>query len=94
MTELWQVLGWKFNNESGMSTYDGNLSVWPPSLGPWPTEQQLAQWTTEFDAAAALPTASEQRRSRIGEIIAIPRSDWTSAQWRELLQLTAQELTQ
>lgn len=39
-------------------------------------------------------TPSEQRRSRITELLAIPRSGWTVAQYRELLQLVAQEQIQ
>ena len=39
------------------------------------------------------PSPRKVRLDRIGEIDAIPRSDWTSAQWRELLDLAAQELT-
>lgn len=38
------------------------------------------------------PIASSMRRVRIDELLAIPRSDWTVAQYRELLQLVAQEL--
>ena len=33
----------------------------------------------------------DYHRNRIAELLAIPRSDWTTAQPRELLQLTAQE---
>lgn len=90
MTELWKVLAWEANNQPGMMTYDGKLWASPGSFRAWPTELRLAQWTTEFQSAA-LPSHSEQRRSRIGDIIAIPRSDWTSAQSRELPQLRAQE---
>lgn len=39
------------------------------------------------------PDATAIRRSRIAELLTIPRSDWTVAQYRELLQLVAQELT-
>ena len=31
--------------------------------------------------------------ARIAELLEIPRSEWTTAQLRELLQLTAQEIT-
>lgn len=40
-------------------------------------------------AAARPPTPSQARAQRIGELLAIPRSDWTVAQQRELLQLLA-----
>ena len=38
------------------------------------------------------PTDSERRRSRAAELQAIPYSNWTSAQMRELIDLMAQEL--
>lgn len=45
------------------------------------------------DPLAARPaTPAEARAQRIGELLAIPRSDWTVAQQRELLQLVAQNL--
>ena len=34
-----------------------------------------------------------ERQARIAELLAIPRSGWTAAQQRELLQVVAQELT-
>jgi len=37
------------------------------------------------------PDASSRRRSRIAELLAIARSDWTTAQLREIAELTAQE---
>ena len=38
--------------------------------------------------------AHKQRRTRIAEINTIPRSNWTTAQLRELIDLLAQELIQ
>jgi hypothetical protein len=43
-------------------------------------------------AATRTPTIGEERAQRISELLAIPRSDWTAAQLREIAQLTAQEL--
>lgn len=44
-------------------------------------------------AAVRPPTPTEIRAQRISELLAIPRSDWTVAQYRELLQLVAEEQT-
>lgn len=38
------------------------------------------------------PDASSIRRSRIADLLAIARSDWTTAQLREIAELTSQEL--
>lgn len=40
------------------------------------------------------PTSREVVTQRIAELLTIPRSDWTVAQQRELLQLVAQEQIQ
>jgi hypothetical protein len=42
-------------------------------------------------SAEGPPTPTEARAQRISELLTIPRSDWTVAQQRELLQLVAQE---
>ena len=39
------------------------------------------------------PVAAQSRTARIAELQAIPRSNWTTAQMRELIDLLAQELT-
>ncbi len=44
-----EVIGWKFNNEPGMCTEGGRITKWPASLGPMPTDKQLAEWTAEYE---------------------------------------------
>jgi hypothetical protein len=39
-----------------------------------------------------LPTEGQTRQIRIAELLETARSDWTTAQFRELLQITAQEV--
>ena len=50
---LGAVLGWKFNDEPGLTTADGWLTGWPDTLGPSPTDAQLAQWVTEYETYLA-----------------------------------------
>ena len=45
------------------------------------------------EVAAQRQQARQQRLDRISEIDAIPRSNWTTAQMRELIVLLAQEVT-
>ena len=69
------------------------------SLGLMPAELETVESDrdersgTLIELPVAAPNPRSVRQDRIGEIDAIPRSDWTSAQWRELLDLVAQELT-
>ena len=50
MSNLSEVLGWKFNHEPGIRTRDGVLTAWPSSLGDEPTQAQIDQWTAEYEA--------------------------------------------
>ena len=45
------------------------------------------------DHTMTQPDPRKDRRARIAELKAIPRSTWTTAQIRELIDLMAQELT-
>jgi hypothetical protein len=43
------IIGWKFDNEPGMTTYDGEITEWPvDKLGPWPSQEMLDLWATEY----------------------------------------------
>ena len=48
-------------------------------------------WPPPEPPAPAL-TEVQMRRARIAELLETARSDWTTAQFRELLQVTAQEI--
>ena len=48
--QLGGALGWKHNHALGIATVDGELTEWPASLGAWPTDVQLAQWVTDYEA--------------------------------------------
>jgi hypothetical protein len=68
------------------------------ALGVAPAELEVVDADRDLRSGVLLPlprTApppdpTAPRRQRVAELIAIPRSDWTAAQQRELLQLTAQ----
>ena len=51
------AIGWKFNHQPGMSTSEGSLTKWPTEL--WPTNEELAQWVTEYEAYLASPQAKD-----------------------------------
>lgn len=42
-------------------------------------------------AVPAPPTEHQLRQARLKELLNLPRSDWTPAQMREMIQLVAQE---
>jgi len=53
-----QVIGWKFNNQEGMSTRDGVITEFPNGI---PTQADQDLWTTEYEAHLA---ATEYARNR------------------------------
>lgn len=52
-------------------------------------ETAIAAVVLAHDANSLRSDPAAQRRFRVSELLAIPRSDWTAAQRNELLELTA-----
>ena len=46
MTDIAEVIGWKFNHQAGMSTRDGVITAFPGGI-PSQADQDL--WTAEYD---------------------------------------------
>ncbi len=47
MSNIGEVIGWKFNHQSGMSTSDGVITAFPGGI---PTQADQDLWTAEYDA--------------------------------------------
>lgn len=45
MTDIAQVIAWKFNNQSGMETVDGVITKFPGGI---PSQQDQDLWTAEY----------------------------------------------
>ena len=61
---------------------------------PAPVLLPNQMWEIQRDTAVAVPappTERQLRQARRQELLDIPRSDWTTAQLREIIQLVAQE---
>ena len=50
MSGIGAVIGWKFNNQSGMSTVDGVITAFPDGI---PTQADQDSWTTEYNTFVA-----------------------------------------
>ena len=66
MSNIGEVIGWKFNHQSGMSTSDGVITAFPGGI---PTQAEQDLWTAEYEAY--LPT-KEWEKAMAGTD-AIPR---------------------
>ena len=61
MNTIGQVIGWKFNNQAGMSTYDGVITEFPNGI---PTQADQDLWTSEYEAHLASTEYSRQRKAK------------------------------
>ena len=59
--QLVRVLSWKFPSVQGINTSNGWLTEWPSSLGPFPSDAQLATWVVEYEALPADDPAKDPR---------------------------------
>jgi hypothetical protein len=50
MKNIGEVIGWKHNHQSGMSTVDGVITEFPDGI---PSQADQDKWTTEYEAYAA-----------------------------------------
>ena len=46
MSNIGAVIGWKFNNQAGMSTKDNEITAFPSGI---PTQAEQDLWTTEYE---------------------------------------------
>ncbi len=60
-----QVIGWKFNNQAGMSTKGDVITEFPKGI---PTQADQDLWTTEYEAHLA---STEYARARATEYSAL-----------------------
>jgi len=51
MSNLGEILGWKFGHAPGIRTRGGAITNWPSGLGPQPSAADIATYTAEHDAA-------------------------------------------
>ncbi len=50
MTNIGEVIGWKFDHQSGMSTRDGVITEFPNGI---PSQADQDTWTKEYEAHIA-----------------------------------------
>jgi|TARA_R110000823_G_scaffold36390_1_gene99429 hypothetical protein len=60
MSNIGAVIGWKFDHQSGMCTYDGVITEFPNGV-PSQSDQDL--WTSEYEAHLASTEYSRQRKA-------------------------------
>ena len=59
MTDISEVIGWKWNHQEGMCTKDGVITAFPNGI---PSSQDQATWTQEYQAHLAAIAYKDQRK--------------------------------
>jgi len=65
MSNIATVIGWKFNNQSGMSTRDGVITAFPDGI-PSQADQDL--WTAEYEAHLVSTEYSRNRKEEYDQL--------------------------
>tara|TARA_R110000803_G_scaffold150716_1_gene215961 strand:- start:106 stop:390 length:285 start_codon:yes stop_codon:yes gene_type:complete len=60
-----QVIGWKFNNQAGMSTSDGVITAFPGGI---PTQADQDLWTSEYEDYISANAYKELRRAEYDSV--------------------------
>ena len=58
MNNIGNVIGWKFNNQSGMMTVDGVITKFPGGI---PSSEDQATWVAEYETYLAETAYSRNR---------------------------------
>ena len=65
MTNILAVIGWKFNNQEGMSTVDGVITEFPEGI---PSQADQDKWTKEYEVYTASIAYKAKRLSEYPSI--------------------------
>jgi hypothetical protein len=74
LNNMGEIIGWKFNHMSGMSTYDGWITEFPSGVSGVtyadgiPNDANIATWKTEYDAMLVATAYVEDRIAAYAEI--------------------------
>ena len=60
MVDISEVIGWKFNHQSGMSTQDGVITEFPNDI---PSQADQDKWTKEYEDHMASIAYKDKRKS-------------------------------
>ena len=89
MSNIGAVIGWKFDHQPGMNTFDGVITDWPD--GNIPSKKDQDAWTAEYEAHVAATAYKDVRRTAyppIGDQLdaLMKQLNYDRTQGRELIQ--------
>ena len=63
MTNITQVIGWKFNHQEGMSTKGGIITAFPGGI---PSQADQDKWTKEYEEYVSANAYKDNRKPEYG----------------------------
>ena len=63
MTDILQVIGWKFNHQEGMAVFDGVITEFPNGI---PSQADQDKWTKEYEEHLASTKYQRDRKPLYG----------------------------
>ena len=89
LDNMGEIIGWKFDHMSGMSTYDGIITEFPSGVDGVdyadgiPSDANIATWKTEYELATAWSDLRQTRDAKLAESDYMGNSDVTmSSAWK------------
>ena len=65
MTDIGKVIGWKFNNQQGMSTKAGAITAFPGGI---PSQVDQSAWTVEYEAHVQANAYKSKRQAEYAKL--------------------------
>ena len=66
MSNIGEVIGWKFNHQAGMKTSDGVITAFPAGI---PSQADQDSWTAEYEAHLVSTEYSKLRKAEYPTIV-------------------------
>ena len=86
MTNIGEVIGWKFNHQEGMTTRNGVITEFPNGI---PSQADQDKWTKEYEEYVSANAYKEKRRAEYPSIedvtVALAeKAEGDSTMWDEI----------
>ena len=86
MSNLGDILGWTFDNASGIETRNDRITAWPAGLGNEPTLQEIANYRSNYLAYLEdVKSVRQQIRAIILNSVGVDITELTTNQLRAFL---------
>ena len=81
------IIGWKHNHQSGMATYDGEITEFPGGI---PSDSDINIWKAEYDAHVTATAYKDKREAEYPSVIDQLDKIYHSGidEWKKVIKVT------